>query len=252
VVLLAASLIQGLAPPASVAASAPKPLVINATDYATTVKTRLQILPATAGFNSFDLRVVDYDTGKPVAATVSLTFALPARADLGTSTLSLPRAADGTYRGQGANLSINGTWTITALIQEQDSAVTTSYTVTTRQPPEQITVERNRGLPSIYTIALAGGRSLQIYLDPGHPGFNEFHATYIGTNGQELPMQSLAVSADPPGAKPSENLTVRKLDTIGHYVADLPGAVTGRYTFRLSATATDQSTFDSTITIAVS
>ena len=251
VVLVATALIQGLAPPASVAATSPKPVVVNATDFATTVKARLSVLPGTTGFNSFDLRVVNYDTGTPITASVTLTFQLPAQPDLGASTLALARATDGTYRGRGANLSIDGTWTVSALIQTATDSVTTTFTLTTRQPPEHITVARNRGLPDVYTIALSGGRSLQIYIDPGHPGFNEVHATYIGTDGNELSMQSLAVTASPPAPQPVEALTVRRLDAIGHYVADLPGAIAGRYLFRLSATAKDGTTFDSTITVPV-
>src|SRR3984885_9777336 len=46
----------------------------------------LAVSPGTAGFNTFDLRVTDYDTGAPVHATsVQLEFTQPLRPQLGQS-----------------------------------------------------------------------------------------------------------------------------------------------------------------------
>jgi hypothetical protein len=89
-----------------------------------------------------------------------------------------------------------------------------------------------------------------VYIDPGRPGLNEVHATYVGTDGKETPTRSLAVHATGPGGT-GRQLAVRKLDLIGHFVADLPGAVRGPYHFALDATFADGTAASSTVTIPV-
>jgi hypothetical protein len=217
------------------------------------MRIRLQIGPGTAGFNRFVARVTDYDTGRPVIADqVTLTFSLPARPDLGQSTLTLPRQPDSSYAAQAANLSVNGTWTVNVLVQRGANSAEVPMTVTTRQPPVKIDVSHSPGLPDVYTIHVNASDSIQVYLDPGHPGLNEFHATVIGPGGSELPTDALTVAASGPGGGASSQLIVRKLDTVGHFVADLPGATKGRYHFSLDATATGGQPLHADITLPVS
>jgi copper transport protein len=252
VVLVATAVLQGLAPPATVAAAPqPQPLVVTGHDFATTVKVRLSISPGTTGFNQFDLAADDYDTGRPVVADpVTLTFSQPDRPDVGNSTLILRRAADGTYRASGPNLSIIGTWRVVVLVQQSSGAAQIDLSVTPHPPPEHITVDHSPGIPDLYTISLTAGGSVQVYLDPGHPGLNEFHVTYIGADGRETPTRSLTVEATgPSGAR--RRLSVRKLDVIGHFVADLTGATRGTYRFEMDATFADGTTADSTVSVPV-
>src|SRR5205807_4816120 len=119
VVLVATGFLQGLAPPASVAALAVvRPLVLTGHDFGTTVRVEADVSPGTAGFNRFRVTLRDYDSGAPVdAPAVSLRFRLPARPDLGESTLALPPAGPGVYAAQGANLSIDGAWEVTVVVQ---------------------------------------------------------------------------------------------------------------------------------------
>ncbi len=251
-VLVATALLQGLAPPSTVvAANPPKPLVVTGHDFATTVKVRLSISPGTTGFNRFDLAVDDYDTGRPVAADpVTLTFSKPDRPDVGSSTLTLHRAPDGTYQASGPNLSMTGTWRVVVLVQQPSGAAQIDLSVTPRTPPEHITVNHSPGIPDLYTISLATGGSVQVYLDPGHPGLNEFHVTYVGTDGQETPTRSVTVRASGP-SQGSRRLTVRRLDTVGHFVADLTGATRGTYRFEMNATFVDGTEADSSVSIPV-
>jgi hypothetical protein len=94
---------------------------------------------------------------------------------------------------------------------------------------------------------LSGGRTVQSYLDPGHPGaLNEFHATFIGPDGQEIPMAALTVTATPGGT-----LAVRRLDTIGHFVADLPDATKRPYRFTITGTTEAGETLTGTFQIPV-
>lgn len=250
VVLVATGILQGLAPPAS----SPRPpvvtpIVLNAHDFATSVKVTLEITPGTAGFDRFEARVADYDTARPVKGNVSLTFSLPARPDLGQAGLVLvPQATPGTYAASSANLSIDGTWRVTALVEQPNGSAEVPFTVTPRLPPENITVTHNgNGIPDLYTLHLPGNRSVQSYLDPGHPGaLNEFHATFIGPDGQELPMTGITVTASPGGS-----LTVRALDPIGHFVADLTAATKGPYRFRVVGTTREGDTITAAFQIPV-
>jgi len=252
-VLVATAVLQGQAPPASVAAaSGPPPIVVSGHDFAETIDVRLSISPGTAGFNRFVARVTDPATHDPLRASVSLTFALPSRPDLGSSTLPLVRQRDDTYAASGANLSIDGTWDVTVLVQQSTSASQVQLHVTTRATPEHVTVEHSPGIPDLYTISLPDSQSVQVYLDPGKPGFNEFHVTYVGADGKEMSMRSLTVKASGPTVTSTPaHLAVRRLDSIGHFVADLPGARAGRYRFVLDAEARDGTPFTSTVSIPV-
>ena len=251
VVLVAAGFLQSLAPPSATNASrSPAPVVVSGQDFATTVRVRLQISPGSAGFNRFTIRAADYDTGRLIGpSSVSLTFDLPVRPDLGSSTLNLSRQADGTYSAVAPNLSVFGTWTIDALIQRGSQSAEVPFTVTTRRAPLKIDVSRNPGLPTVYTIHVTPAASFQVYLDPGKPGFNEFHVTVLGAGGNEVPTSQLMVHASK-APQPAELLTVRRLDSIGHYVADLPNAANGQYQFGVDAT-TGQGSLHADITIAV-
>jgi hypothetical protein len=257
VVLVATGFLQSLAPPSSSAAQpkAPPPLTVRGNDFSTTVKVRLDISPGAAGFNRFVLQANDFDTAKPVNdARVSLTFALPARPDLGQSTLDLASdpagRSKGTYAAQAANLSVDGTWTINALIQRPSASAEVALTVATRRPPVKIDVSRSPGLPPVYTIHADSSTDVQVYLDPGRPGLDEFHVTLIGTSGSEVPADKLTVSAARDGAQ-RVRLTVRKLDNVGHFVADLEGAVRGRYQFSIDTTVAGGAQLHAEIAIPV-
>ena len=235
VVLVATGFLQGLAPPASVAASqVVRPLVLPGHDFGTTARVQLSVTPATAGFNQFRLTAVDYDTARPIdAAAASLRFRLPARPDLGESSLPLTRTAPGTYTAQGANLSIDGAWEVTVLIQQAAGGVEIPLSLATRQPPERIDVQCSAGTPCLYTLHLPGGRSVQTYLDPGRAGthLTEFHLTFIQPDGSELPMTDATVAAGGPGQRVATALTVRRLDPVGHFVSDVLDAARGSYRF---------------------
>jgi uncharacterized membrane protein len=259
VVLVAAGFLQSLAPPSSSASQpkSPPPLHLSASDFATTVKIGLVVSPGTAGFNRFTLRPIDFDTGAPVTgAHVSLTFALPARPDLGQSNLDLSPVSAGTYSAQAANLSVDGTWNITVLVQRPSGSVEIRGSLTTRRPPVKIDVVRSPGLPPVYTIHADSTNNIQVYLDPGHPGLNEFHVTFLDASGGEVATNGLTVSANRAGAgaKPAAPtpLTVRKLDNVGHFVADLEGATAGHYQFTIDASMTNGQPLHADIALPVS
>ena len=206
-ILLVAALLVNTAPPAEVSAASqgggsqaaasatPSPLEVSGADFATTVRLRLAVSPGIVGSNEFLARLTDYDTGAAVDATaVRLTFRLPARPDVGASTLDLVRQSAGVFAGTGANLSIDGTWSVAALVTEPTTSVEIDLTVSVRVPPQQIDVNRVPGLPTIYTAHLGSGRTVQVYLDPGKPGANLLHATWFDASGHEMPVSDVAMT----------------------------------------------------------
>ena len=210
VALLVASVLVNVAPPTEVAAanagqngvpaspsssSTPAPLEIAGSDFGTTVRLRLTVSPGTVGSNDFLARITDYDTGAPVDATgLRLTFTLPARPDIGASTLELRRQAAGVFAGTGANLSLEGMWLVSALVTQPTTSVQVDLRLLAQTAPQQIDVNRVQGLPTIYTVHLGNGRSVQIYLDPGTTGPNLLHATWFDAGGKEMPVSQVSMT----------------------------------------------------------
>ncbi len=240
-ILVAAALLSELPPAefvtqASARAQAPPAVVVDGNDFATTTRVELSVTPGGTGPNRFTARVVDYDSRQPVAAErVSLRFTLPARPDVGASTLDLRRAGDGIWQGQGSQLSIAGRWSITALVGLQRGAVTVPLQLQPRsaEPSQQVKVLRQPGQPTIYTITLARVGSLQAYLDPGRPGRNVLHLTYFDPRGAELQISGARATATSPSGTQAP-LTLQ-IFSAGHFVANLDLSA-GPWSFTASAT----------------
>ena len=123
-------------PPANavaLAAQAPQPLVLTASDYGTSVRMRLTITPGSTGPNQFSALVTDYDSGRPLDVTgVQLGFVAPSCQSLGPTTLPLTRTAPGTWTATGSNLALGTSWQVTALVNRGDASVEIPFTVTRR------------------------------------------------------------------------------------------------------------------------
>jgi copper transport protein len=246
-VILATGVLSELPPGSYVAAAAanrPKPtptVTVSGHDFATTVRVTLTVTPGSAGPNLFEAHVVDFDSGKPVPATsVSLDLSLPSRPDVGASRLDLQPQAGGVWSAKGTNLSIDGRWNVVVTVQEAAGAVQIPLQIQTRLPPEQITVSKQAGQPTLYTIALPGGGSLQTYVDPGtKPGPNTVHFTFFQATGDEQSIASAtAMQIAPNGSQ--TNLKLIRFDK-GHFAANVT-LTDGKWTFRIEATAPDGST----------
>jgi copper transport protein len=223
VVLFVASVLVNVAPPVDMAVassgptpSAPADLVVDGHDYATTVKLALTITPGAAGPNTFRATAVDYDTGAPVSARgISLRFAFPGRPDLGASALSLAPADAGTFAGSGANLSLGGAWSITALV-ETTTPVEVPLVVTVPTPPQQVDVNRALGQPTLYTVHLSNGRTAQLYLDQWAATAADLHVTYFDAAGKELPVTAVSATVSTAGGVP-QAVALNQLEP-GHVV----------------------------------
>ena len=227
VVLLAAALVN-VAPPTSVAAAGPTaspsptqaPLVVSGSDFGTSVRLSLEVSPGLTGFNTFRATVTDFDTGAPVAADgVTLRFSIPARSDVGASRLDLAPAGGGVFSATGGNLSLDGAWQVTAVVARGTASVEVPLVILAQGTRQQVDANRVAGIPTIYTVHLSAGRSVQVYLDPDKPGQNDFHVTFFDASGTELPATNIGVTVASGSGAPRQ-LTVRTLEP-GHVVATL-------------------------------
>lgn len=116
IILLVAAFLTSNAPPNTQTSSG----VLDFQSEQTNLKVELAISPGTTGDNTFEARLVDKNSGQPVAdaALVDLRFTM-LDMDMGTPRLELKpeKAAPGRYIGQGPILSMSGNWEATLLIQ---------------------------------------------------------------------------------------------------------------------------------------
>jgi copper transport protein len=239
-ILAVTGVLSELPPGASVVAAAkpaaPQRIVATGSDFATTVRVRLTVAPGIVGSNTFTARITDYDSGAPAdARSVQLQFSLPSNPDV-ASTLDLRRATAGTWTGTGTNLSIDGRWNVQIVIQEAATSTDVSLSLRTRLPPEDITSQTAPGQPTIYTIGLQSGRSLQTYVDPGTAGPNTVHYTFFDASGNEQPITDASARAEAPSGATADTKLIRFSE--GHFAANVDlGA--GRWIFFIDATADD-------------
>jgi nitrogen fixation protein FixH len=237
VVLVAAAVLSGLPPSSFVQAAGrpapPSAVTVTGSDFATTVRVRLTASPGTTGPNVFQVQLRRYDSGRRFPARqVQLEFSLPSNPNVASS-LSLTRGAGGTWTGPGTNLSIDGLWDIDVVVQEAATAVDVPLRLRTRLPPEHITAARQPGVPTLYTVQLGDGRSLQAYMEEIEPGHGVVHFTFFKAPEREATITSArAVAITPRGA--DQPLKLIRFDQ-GHFAANFTPAP-GRWTFRIDAT----------------
>jgi copper transport protein len=204
-------------------------------DFATSMRARLQVSPGYPGLNRFTLTLRDYDTGLPVVADrVTLRLRSAGRPDLAPSTLMMTRQRrDQTYRAQGTNLSLDGRWIVVAVVERGVTSVEVPLVVNLRSQPLKVRTIEAPGQPTLYSVELPGGVVLDSYLDPGRPGFNEVHVTFINVGGQELPVPGLAAIVASKRGSGRLVLPVRRFGP-GHFIAD---ATLSQGTWNIEVTA---------------
>ena len=215
--------------------AAPPSVQVEGSDFATSVRIALSVSPGTPGPNSFTAKVTDYDSGEDWPATrVALRFSSRSQPDVGTSTLELAKAGDGLWRGQGSQLSIAGSWAVVGLVEGKGPGVSVPMQLQTRAVPQPVKVSKAPGQPTLYTITLAGGGTLQGYIDPGQVGPNTVHFTFFNASGDEQPADKARARMTGPSGAP-EALTLIRLGP-GHFAANVD-LEPGRVSFAIDATA---------------
>jgi copper transport protein len=223
--VLAATAVLSQLPPGkfagrAAARPAPPSVQVEGNDYATSVRLVLTAAPGTAGPNAFTAKVTDYDTGAAWPATrVALRFTPRDRPEVGAATLELTGAGAGLWRGQGSMLSIDGRWAVVAVVEGPGAGVTVPLELRTRAAPQQVQVSRVPGQPTLYTITLAAGGTLQTYIDPGRPGTNTVHFTFFTPAGDEQPMRRARASMTAPSGA-TQALQLLRLGP-GHFAANV-------------------------------
>ena len=213
---------------------APPSVQVEGSDFATSVRVNLTVSPGTPGPNAFTAKVTDYDSGEDWPATrVALRFTPRDQPDVGTSTLDLTRSGDGLWRGQGSQLSLAGRWVVAGLIEGSGPAVTVPMELQARAAPQQVRVSEVPGQPTLYTVTLAAGGTLQGYIDPGRPGPNTVHFTFFNPGGDEQPTDKARARMTTSAG--SEALTLIRLGP-GHFAANID-LEPGRVSFTIDATA---------------
>jgi len=185
--LAAAASLATLVPPAQIPAAVRPPAALTATgsDFATSVRARLEVDPALPGANRFDLRVTDFDTGEPVGAQrVSLTFSFLGGADVADSQIDLPSRGDGWYRATGSNLSIAGPWGVSILIQQGADSVEVPLQVATLC--EALEIPGEPPLPTSHIVEVPEVGTVEGYLIRLGGGRAEVHFTFLDAQGAPL------------------------------------------------------------------
>jgi copper transport protein len=239
--VLAATAVLSQLPPGkfvtgrAAARPAPPSVQVEGNDFATSVRVALNVTPGTAGPNTFTAQVTDYDSGEPwPAERVALRFTPRDQPDLGQATLELARDGQGRWRGQGSQLSIEGRWVVVALVEGGGPAVTVPLELETRTTPQQVQVSEVPGQPTLYTITLATGGTLQTYIDPGRPGANTVHFTYFTAGGDEQPSDKASATMTAGSGAP-EQLKLLRLGP-GHFAANVD-LEPGKVSFAIRASA---------------
>jgi copper transport protein len=216
----AAAVLATLVPPAQVPAEAGPPpgISVSASDFARTVKLRLEVSPGAPGSNRFSLQADDYDSGEPIEAQrVALQFSFLGAAEVAPSTLELESDGDGGYIGTGSNLSIGGPWALSALVQQGSDSAEVPLEVAT--VCNALRIEGTKANePTVSTVETPDGGSVEGYvIDLGQNRF-EVHFTFITSDGKEADVDGLpSITAWQKGA-PALSLEAIPL-TQGHFLA---------------------------------
>lgn len=222
VALLASATLAGLAPPRSsasqAAAAPPAGIVLKGTDFAKTTSVRLRVTPGFAGVNRFVATITDFDSGQGVRADrVALRFSFQDVGGIGESSVELKPSAAGEYSATAPNLSLDGRWKVTVLVQRSTTSIELALGLATRCRVRALATE---GQPTIYTADLAQGATVQGYVDPGVAGLNEVHFTFFVAAGNELPIEAMPTVTTARGAGQPMTIETRRFSP-GHFVSDV-------------------------------
>ena len=215
--LLAAGTLAALVPPANVPAQAAQPTgaVATGSDFATSVRARLEASPGLPGPNTFRLRVSDYDSGEPIQAD-SVTLRFQPFGATGIAETSLPMdASDDGFSAGGPNLSTSGVWEVLAVIQSGGDSVEVPLQLATVCRTTEIEEE---GRPTISLQDLPGGGTSQGYVSPAGGDRVEIHFTFLDDAGTELKLGQSSIVISGQGAEPSALETIPLTD--GHFLAE--------------------------------
>jgi uncharacterized membrane protein len=218
--LAAAAVLASLAPPVSARAGESTGLAVSGADAATSTRVTLTTLSASSGPNAFAVRAVDYDTGAPLSADhVTLRFLPVDDPGAAPTTLELRAGAAESWVGSGANLSFDGRWRVSTILERGDASVVVPLELQVRSAPQFVSVERIPGQPIRYTVELAAGGYARVWAQPQRSGPNAIHAAFFDRNGDPRPVDNAVVVVTSAGGSSRQRLA--KAVGPGQFVADV-------------------------------
>ncbi|HEV8337410.1 MAG TPA: copper resistance protein CopC [Candidatus Polarisedimenticolia bacterium] len=215
--LAAAAALGTLPPPARLAV--PPGLSVAGADFGTTVRVRLTAPSDQPGPNRFTVHVDDYDSQTPVRARrVSLRFTPLDDSGVESTSLALLPGPGDSYIGSGGNLSFDGRWRVTVLIERTGDSVEVPLDVETRIAPRSLSIDRLPGRAPTYMLELAGGL-VQISPEAEHAGRSKVTVTCFNPLSEERSIEEMVITTAA-GEGPARQHPVRRLGP-GRFAAEI-------------------------------
>src|SRR5206468_2328700 len=132
--------------------------------------------------------------------------------DPGVESTSLPLSAGpgDSYVGSGANLSFDGRWRVTVLIERTRDAVEVPLDVETWIAPRSFSIDRLPGRVPTYMIELAAGQLMRISPGAARAGRRTVTVTCFNVVSEERPIEAMVVTSAA-GDGPALQHPVRRL-----------------------------------------
>jgi hypothetical protein len=169
--LAVAAVLGSLAPPVAGSPGGPAGLRASGADFATTTRVKLSTASAEPGPNQFTAKVTDYDSGDALpGARVRLRFTPLDDPGVAPTSLALRPGRDGSYTGAGANLTFDGRWRLTALVERAGDAVEVPLNLDVPGPKGSLSVLRPPGADPEYTVFTEGQGFVRLTPSPERAG----------------------------------------------------------------------------------
>jgi copper transport protein len=211
-VLGVAAVLGALPPPSAGRLFEVSTMDVSGVDFATTVRARLTVGSDQPGPNRFTVRVVDYDSRQPIdGARVSLRFIPVDDPGMASSSLPLDARPDGIYEGSGANLSFDGRWKATVLVQRGSTSSEVPLEIETRTAPQPVSIQRMPGQAPQYTVTLRREGVIVVSPDPERPGPSTLHIEVADILREPRSVDDIVVTLAA-GKAPARQESVHRVD----------------------------------------
>jgi hypothetical protein len=247
--LAAAALLGSLAPPVAGQPVASQGISASGSDFATTIRVKLTAASAEPGPNKFVVRVQDYDSGDTVqAARVRLQFTPLDDPGVASTALTLRRGAGGTFTGSGPNLTFDGRWRVSVLVERAGDSVEVPLAVDVRGPVHALSVLRPPGVAPKYTMEIQGVGYIQIAPVPEREGPSRLGVAVFDDFEIDANVRHIVVTVKA-GDGPTRQQVVRRLSS-GRFEADVDLA-RGKNDVAVIARTTDDARLRGVFTLQV-
>jgi copper transport protein len=217
--LAVAAVLGTLAPAVAGPEVAPSGISDSGGDAAATVNAELRAASAEPGPNRFVVQVEDEETEDPVDASVSLRFEPLDDPSIEDTTLALKPGPDGTYVGSGENLTFDGRWRVTVLVDRGGDSVEVPLELDLPFPEEAVSVLRLPDRPPEYTMEVGSDGYIRIAPDPERAGTSQVLVTCYTVFENVASIDGLVLTATA-GDGPTRQQPVRRLGR-GRFVASV-------------------------------